>query len=206
MILGAKKIEQLLKTGKPEDDPLVIIPPPKLQVGSASVDLRLGCWFAVLKQARASMLDIGATVSGNLSETALTKTHYVRFGDKFILQPRSFVLGITLEWLRLPTDIAGYVTSRSSWGRRGLIIATATGVHPGFTGCLTLELSNTGEIPVALYPGMAICQFFLHTVIAGSGRATRSALAGRRKPFLGAIKLDTIAKKIARECPIRQRS
>jgi dCTP deaminase len=151
----------------------------------------------MLRQTRASLLDVGPTVSETLTAEALTKLHYVRFGDKFVLHPRSFVLGSTLEWIRMPKNVAGYVTSRSSWGRRGLIIATATGVHPGFTGCLTLELFNSGEIPIALYPGMGISQFFMHTVETNSERVDRSALAGRRRPFLGAIELDEFASKLA---------
>jgi dCTP deaminase len=143
------------------------------------------------------MLDVGPTVSETLTAEALTKLHYVRFGDKFVLHPRAFVLGSTLEWIRMPKNIAGYVTSRSSWGRRGLIIATATGVHPGFTGCLTLETFNSGEVPIALYPGMAISQFFLHSVETAGNNGSRSALAGRRRPFLGAIELDEIAIKLA---------
>jgi len=203
MILKADRIAHLLESGEPAVDPLVITPRPNLdkfkRSGAASIDLRLGCWFALLKHARAPMLDVGPTVAEKLTAEALTKLHYVRFGDKFVLHPRDFVLGSTLEWLRLPKNLAGYVTSRSSWGRRGLIIATATGVHPGFTGCLTLELFNSGEIPVALYPGMAISQFFIHTVETNSDKADRSVLAGRRRPFLGTIELDEIAKKLASE-------
>ena len=142
-------------------------------------------------------MDIGPDVAEDLNETALTRMHYVRFGDKFVLHPHSFVLGITMEWIRLPKDKAGYVTSRSSWGRRGLIIATATGVHPGFSGCLTLELANAGKIPIALYPGMAICQFFIHSVDTDGSNMDRSVLAGRRKPVLNAIRLDDTASKIA---------
>lgn len=202
MILKADRIAHLLKTGEPESDPLVITPKPKLDTfknsGSGSIDLRLGCWFAVLRQTRAALLDVGPTVSEKLTAEALTKLHYVRFGDKFVLHPRAFVLGSTLEWIRLPKNIAGYVTSRSSWGRRGLIIATATGVHPGFTGCLTLELFNSGQVPIALYPGMAISQFFMHNVETNSDKVDRSALAGRRRPFLGAIELDEIAAKLAK--------
>lgn len=201
MILKADKIAHLLETGEPESDPLVITPKPNLDVfkqsGAGSIDLRLGCWFAVLRQTRAALLDVGPTISEKLTAEALTKMHYVRFGDKFVLHPRAFVLGSTLEWIRMPKNIAGYVTSRSSWGRRGLIIATATGVHPGFTGCLTLELFNTGQVPIALYPGMAISQFFLHHVDTNSDKLDRSPLAGRRRPFLGAIELDEIAARLA---------
>jgi len=201
MILKTERIAQLLETKDQANDPLVITPSPDLatlrQKGAASVDLRLGCWFAALRQTRASLLDIreaGPTMPG---ENILTKMHYVRFGDKFVLHPHSFVLGVTLEWLRLPGNLAGYVTSKSSWGRRGLIIATATGVHPGFTGCLTLELSNVGEIPVALYPSMEICQFFIHKVDSISDYVDQSPLAGRRKPFMGGISFDKIAKSLS---------
>lgn len=201
MILKADKIAHLLESGEPEADPLVVTPCPDLkkvkESGAASIDLRLGCWFVMMRHARASLMDIGPTVSEKLTSESLSKLHYVRFGDKFVLHPRTFVLGVTLEWLRLPMNIAGYVTSRSSWGRRGLIIATATGVHPGFTGCLTLELFNSGEIPIALYPGMAISQFFMHSVDTTSTQVVRSSLSGRRRPALGTIELDDVARKLA---------
>ncbi len=74
----------------------------------------------------------------------LAKYHFVPFGDRFILQPGDFVLGITFEWLKLPSDLAGFVTGKSKWGRRGLIVETAAGIHPGFCGCLTLEIGNVG--------------------------------------------------------------
>src|SRR5204863_735414 len=134
--------------------------------------------------------------SSTPSEANLTKSHYVSFGSRFILHPRNFVLGVTLEWLRLPSDLAGYVVGRSSWGRRGLIIATAAGVHPGFTGCLTLELSNVGEIPIAVKPGVSICQLFLHTVKADGTSVQQSPFACSRRPMIGKIQLDETALKL----------
>ncbi len=106
----------------------------------------------------------------------------MRFGEDFILHPRSFVLGVTLEWLRMPSNFAGYVIGKSSWGRRGLIIATATGVHPGFTGCLTLELSNIGDLPIAIRPGMTIAQLFVHSAIGirGDKSIDKTAFACKR--------------------------
>ncbi|MCA9052009.1 MAG: dCTP deaminase, partial [Planctomycetaceae bacterium] len=118
----------------------------------------------------------------------------------FILHPRQFVLAVTLEWIRLPSNLAGYVVGRSSWGRHGLIIATATGVHPGFTGCLTLELTNVGEIPITIKPGTTICQVFLHTVdVRDPKRVDLSRFIGNRKPTIGAIQLDDVAVKLARK-------
>ncbi len=199
MILKAERIAELLEAAQntTTTDPLVITPQPNLKAlresGSASVDIRLGTWFMNLRPARMSLLDIDE----KKQNAQLTKTHYVRFGDKYILHPRSFVLGVTLEWIRLPGNVAAYVIGRSSWGRRGLIIATATGVHPGFKGCLTLELTNVGEIPIAIKPGMTICQLFLHLVDgSGSSEIDKSRFVGMRKPALGTIEEDAFAKKL----------
>ncbi len=202
MILKADQIAKLLDKGKDDLDPLVIVPEPDLKElgksGAASVDLRLGTWFLTFRQVRESLLDVTKGKKSRSIAEKLTKMHYVPFGKSFILHPRSFVLGITLEWVRLKKNLAGIVTGRSSWGRRGLIIATATGVHPGFTGCLTLELTNLGEIPIAIEPGMAICQLFLHQVHTQSGTADKSSFVGRRRPVLGEVKLDPFAKKLSR--------
>jgi dCTP deaminase len=126
----------------------------------------------------------------------MTVKHYVRFDGRFILHPRSFVLATTLEWIRMPRTLAGYVTGKSSWGRRGLVIETAPGVHPGFIGCLTLELANVGEIPIEIYPGTPICQLFFHRVEGDTSRADQSAFVGRRQPVLGHVRLDDFSKKL----------
>ncbi len=195
MILKADRIAARL--GSDKADRLDITPAPDLdalkKTGSGSVDLRLGTWFTTLRAARKPCLD----AADDDSEAALTKMHYVPFGDRYYLHPRNFVLGVTLEWIRLPADLAGYVVGKSSWGRRGLIIATATGVHPGFAGCLTLELSNVGEIPVALSPGLAICQLFLHGVDGDSDDVDRSLFVGQRRPSLGKITVDDFARRLA---------
>lgn len=167
--------------------------------GSASIDLRLGCWFVVLRRTRVAMLDVYDEPEQIPSEEKLAKEHYVPFGKAFVLHPRSFVLGVTLEWIKMPHDLGAYVVGRSSWGRRGLIIATATGVHPGFTGCLTLELTNLGEIPISIRPGTTICQLFFHGLEAASKKIEGSSFAGRRKPALGDITLDGVARCLARQ-------
>jgi dCTP deaminase len=128
----------------------------------------------------------------------MTSMNYVPFGRDYYLHPGNFVLGVTLEWIRLPNDLAAYVVGRSSWGRRGLIIATATGVHPGFTGCLRLEITNLGQTPIAIRPGMSICQLFIHTAESKSDNIDRSRFIGLRKPTLGQISLDEVATKLSR--------
>ena len=132
------------------------------------------------------------------NEARLAKQHYVRIGEGFYLHPKAFVLAATLEWIRLPSDRGAYVIGRSSWGRHGLIIATATGVHPGFTGCLTLELSNAGEIPIKVKPGSTICQIFIHEVkkTKKSRFLDRSTFVGRRKPAIVPIELDETAERL----------
>ena len=204
MILRADKIAQQLRTPDNPDDPLVIRPTPNLTAmdssGSASVDMRLGCWFQAFRNSRCSHMDVYGDPMLAPSESQLTKQHFVPFGEPFILHPRAFVLAVTLEWIRLPSNVAGYVVGRSSWGRYGLIIATATGVHPGFTGCLTLELTNVGEIPITIKPGTTICQIFLHSVeVRDPKRVDSSRFVGSRKPKLGPIQLDEIAVRLARK-------
>lgn len=200
MILKAEDVAERLEKGLAEDgDPLVISPHSDIKTiresGSASIDLRLGTWFVKLRQARIGFFKVGQ----DLSEAQMAETHYVPFGDKYLLHPRSFVLGITLEWLRLPKDLSAYVIGKSSWGRRGLVIATATGVHPGFPGCLTLELTNVGEIPIEIKPGIEICQIFFHEVCKPvSEHIDQSQFIGSRRPKLGKIEPDRIADKLAK--------
>lgn len=166
---------------------LSVIPAPDERVfrsgAGASIDLRLGRWFRTMRQSNLHILDL----SKSEEDSKFTKEHFVPFDQPFVLHPGKFVLGITLEWLRLPGDLAGYVTGKSSLGRRGLIIETAAGVQPGYAGCLTLELANVGEIPVKLVPGMKICQLFLHKTLSTNSGAS-SQFKGTRKPGLGVIR------------------
>jgi dCTP deaminase len=204
MILKADQILRELENPRDPADPLVVTPIPQPELlresGAGSIDLRLGCWFLAYRQSRVGLIDVYTRHADAPSEARLTKTYYVPFGQGFVLHPRAFVLGVTLEWIRLPCDRAGYVVGRSSWGRHGLIIATATGVHPGFTGCLTLELTNVGEVPITVKPGTTICQLFLHEVSAGApNQVDRSVFVGRRKPTLGSLELDETARKLSKE-------
>jgi dCTP deaminase len=89
------------------------------------------------------------------------------------------------------------VTGKSSLGRRGLVIETASGIQPGFSGCLALELSNVGEVPIALLPGMQICQIFVHEV-GPDPKPAKSQFIGRRKPVLGTVRPDDILVKLSK--------
>lgn len=202
MILKGVDIAKLLKEGEEPgaEDPLVITPHANVEEiansGSASIDLRLGTWFITLERSRMRAWEIKK--KSEPQQQIARAEHYVPLGNEYLLHPRSFVLGITLEWIRLPSNLTAYVIGKSSLGRRGLIIATATGVHPGFKGCLTLELSNVGEIPVAIKPGIKICQIFIHeTSKKDSKNIDRSQFVGSRKPRLGEVTLDEFAQKLS---------
>jgi dCTP deaminase len=84
---------------------------------------------------------------------------------------------------------------KSSLGRHGLIIETAPVVHPGFSGCLTLELANVGEIPIALYPGMEIAQLQLINT-EGKAKNDTSRFKGLRRPVLGSVEADPVLNRL----------
>lgn len=133
-----------------------------VQVGPASVDLRLGSEFRVLRRTDESGLDPGDQPQAAVER--MTTSVDVEIGDRLWLHPGQFVLGATFEFLHLPAHLGAYVVGRSSWGRVGLLVATAIFVQPGFSGCLTLELVNHGDSPIALYPGSRIAQLAVHTL------------------------------------------
>lgn len=127
------------------------------QIGGASVDLRLGFTFLLPRRANIPAIDPlqrGSSVGTKNYQERITLVR----GKKLYLLPGEFVLGATLEYVALPNDLAAHVTSRSSWGRAGLVIATAISVAPGFRGVITLELANLGVVPLVLRPVMRIAQ------------------------------------------------
>jgi len=217
-MLKASSIAYLLKNDLSDPDPLVITPCPNVEKlarsGATSVDLHLGSWFITLRRLRTSLLEVIDPTSPSATEARLAKKHYVPFGERFILHPGCFVLGITLEWVRLKNDLCGFVIGKSSWGRRGLIIATATGVHPGFTGCLALEMTNVGEIPIEIRPGWEICQLFLDRVQPYDDKEPHdehiapSSFSGKTRPVLGSlgrsIRLENIPQKLPAQATTAQ--
>jgi len=200
MPLSATELTARLWDGiKPTDNSssLCIVPPLDIEglrrKNAAAIDLRLGRWFRTMRQTKVTEIPI----ADSRNEESISKEHYVRFNDNFVLHPGEFVIGITLEWLKLPFDLSAYVTGKSSWGRRGLIIETAAGIHPGFTGCLTLELANVGAAPIKLNPGMQICQVFFHEV-KNDGRGSTTQFVGFRKPSLGHVKKDRVLSALSK--------
>jgi dCTP deaminase len=187
-VLAAPNIEERLAVTPLLDDG---------QIGPASIDLRLGTEFTILR--RTSQPGIDPASARDLRPGELAEGVSTRFGEQFWLHPGQFVLGVTMEYIRLPRTMGAYVLGRSSWGRVGLIVATAVMVQPGYRGCLTLELVNEGESPIALYPGVRIAQLAVHSLDDETQHP--DALSGGR--YFGATtpivaKLDKEADEIAR--------
>lgn len=202
-MLSAKDISDALSLDQDNDKKLTVVPAPDLDAlskrGATSIDLRLGRWFRSFKQSQYGSVSLVGRASDEPEDKAAgsrTKQHFVPFGEKFVLHPGRFVLGVTLEWLRLPGCLSGYVTGKSSLGRHGLVIETAAGLHPKFSGCLTLELANVGEIPLEIEPGMQICQIFLHETTATDAEDI-GKFSGQRKPLLSAPRADDVFRQLS---------
>lgn len=134
-------------------------------VGRSSIDVRLGSKFIVFDRASHPVFDALAPESPD----PRTMQHRVtrRWGEPFYLHPNQLVLASVLEYLVMPRDLSAQVVTRSSYGRLGLITATAVQVHPGYRGCLTLELVNLGEVPIAIVPGQRIAQLMFFATEGG---------------------------------------
>lgn len=150
---------------------LVITPLVPEQVQPASVDLRLGNRFILFRKANIPTIDSENIPA--LHPAAMGEPVQVPSNRTLVLHPHQFLLGATLEYIKLPPDILGYVTGKSTLGRLGLLVATAVSVSPGFSGVITLELLNAGEVPILLHPGQEIAQIILHRT------AGRADYAGR---------------------------
>jgi dCTP deaminase len=160
-----------------------------LQIQPASIDLRLDKSFVIFRSSRFACLDprdIPADATERIEVAA---------GDSFVLHPGDFVLGSTMERVRIPADLVARVEGRSSLGRLAIVVhATAGFIDPGFEGQITLELSNLGRTAVKLYPGMRISQIVLHQMTSPAerpyGTARGSKYQGQSGPVASRIAHD----------------
>ena len=144
-------------------------------VQPSSVDVRLDRYFRVFNNSQYTHID------PSLQQDELT-TLVEPFGeDPFVLHPGEFVLGSTLEIVTLPDDLAGRLEGKSSLGRLGLLTHSTAGfIDPGFTGAVTLELSNVANLPIKLFPGMKIGQLCLFRLSSPAEHPYGSAQYGSR--------------------------
>lgn len=153
MILSDRDIKKAIEQGRVK----VESAQPQLfqHIHASSMDFRLGNAFRLYEHSKFAVLDPMTPDSF----AANMRTIMIPDGEAFIVQPGEFVLGVTQEKISLPDDLVARVEGRSSLGRLGIIVHSTAGfVDPGFSGTITLEISNLNRLPVALYPGMRICQ------------------------------------------------
>ncbi|PIQ77036.1 dCTP deaminase [Candidatus Peregrinibacteria bacterium CG11_big_fil_rev_8_21_14_0_20_46_8] len=125
-------------------------------VNASSMDLRLGRFFKIYNHSKQAMLD---PLDPKTFKNATTLIEVKNPCEPFIVQPGEFVLGVTMEKIKIADDLVARVEGRSSLGRLGIIIHSTAGfVDAGFEGTITLEITNINRLPVALYPGMRVCQ------------------------------------------------
>ena len=148
MVLSDRTIERLLAEGRIEIDPY-----DSSLLQPSSVDVRVDRYFRVFRNSRYPFIDVKE------AQEDLTELVEVEGDQPFILHPGEFVLGSTLERIRLPHDLVARLEGKSSLGRLGLLIHSTAGfIDPGWDGHVTLELSNVANLPVTIYPEMKIGQ------------------------------------------------
>jgi dCTP deaminase len=176
------------------DDEKIIIDPLKdeKQIQPSSVDLRIGNEFKVFKVIRKPYIDpLDEEDVASYMESSI-----VEKGEAFIIHPNEFALATTSEYIKVPNDLVARVEGRSSMGRLGVTMHVTAGyIDPGFEGKITLEISNIGAMPVALYPGQRVCQVVFETMTSPSqkpyGHPERnSKYMGQKRPESSRIKQD----------------
>ena len=177
MVLSDRTIRAEIAAGR-----IVVDPFDEGLVQPSSIDVRVDRRFRVFNNARYPYIDVRQPMEG------LTELVEVDGDEPFILHPGEFVLGQTLERLTLPADLVARLEGKSSLGRLGLLIHSTAGfVDAGFSGNLTLELSNVANLPITIYHRMPIGQVSFMRMDApvehpyGSGEA-RSKYQGQSEP------------------------
>ena len=187
MIYSDTMIIEAIQSGLVAFDPPVDL---LVQVQPASIDLRLGDTFRVYNYSQHALID--PTEDVDLDE--ISELVHLE-GKPFILHPGAFVLGSTLEYVRIPPSLVGRLEGRSSIGRLGVVVHSTAGfIDPNFQGHITLEISNIGKIPVALRPGLRVCQLTLMEtgpVARPYGPLRGSKYQGQQGPTASRLRQDT---------------
>jgi dCTP deaminase len=148
MLLSDRDLRAEVEAGR-----IALDPYDEAMIQPSSIDVRIDRYFRVFHNSRYTHIDVAREMD------ELTELVEPKGDDPFLLHPGEFVLGSTLERVTLPDDIAARLEGKSSLGRLGLLTHSTAGfIDPGFTGHVTLELSNVANLPITLYPGMKIGQ------------------------------------------------
>ncbi len=148
MLLSDRDIRAQLDSGR-----VVLEPYEPGMIQPSSIDVRLDKFFRLFDNHKYTVID------PSLDQPELTRLVEVEPDKAFVLHPGEFVLGSTYESVTLPDDVAARLEGKSSLGRLGLLTHSTAGfIDPGFSGHVTLELSNVATLPITLWPGMKIGQ------------------------------------------------
>jgi len=170
MLLSDRDIKSEIDKGR-----VVLEPYDVNMIQPSSVDVRLDRLFRTFENHKYAHIDPAE------NQPELTREVAVEGQDPFILHPGEFVLGSTFEVITLPDDIAGRLEGKSSLGRLGLLTHSTAGfIDPGFSGHVTLELSNVATLPIKLWPGMKIGQLCLFRLESPAEHPYGSAVYGSR--------------------------
>jgi dCTP deaminase len=170
MVLSKGQILARLNRLITDSESLVISP--LLQAKSAfdtdSVDLRLGTHFLLPRVPPTPFFYPG-------SESAKLGHHrvHVPLGHYLVVPAHETVLGVTLEFIKLPHNVSGQILTKSSVARTFVVIETAPWIHHEYRGCLTLEIANVSNTPLLLYPGRLVAQLILFDVPGAKTTAKR---------------------------------
>jgi dCTP deaminase len=170
VLLSDRDIRAELASGR-----VVLEPFDDAMVQPSSVDVRMDKYFRVFENHRYPHIDPAE------EQSELTRLVEPEPGEPFILHPGEFVLASTYEVVTLPDDVAGRLEGKSSLGRLGLLTHSTAGfIDPGFSGHVTLELSNVATLPIKLWPGMKIGQLCLFRLSSPAEHPYGSAQYGSR--------------------------
>ena len=170
MLLSDRDIRAELDSGRVQLDPLDMN-----MIQPSSIDVRLDKFFRLFDNHKYPFIDPAE------EQPDLTRAVEVSGDEPFILHPGEFVLGSTFELVTLPDDIAARLEGKSSLGRLGLLTHSTAGfVDPGFSGHVTLELSNVATLPIKLWPGMKIGQLCFFRLTSASENPYGSEKYGSR--------------------------
>ncbi|MBO3089594.1 dCTP deaminase [Cellulomonas dongxiuzhuiae] len=170
MLLSDRDIRAELETGR-----VALEPYEPAMVQPSSVDVRLDRYFRLFDNHKYPFIDPAA------EQPDLTRLVEVDGSEPFVLHPGEFVLGSTYEQVTLSDDVAARLEGKSSLGRLGLLTHSTAGfIDPGFTGHVTLELSNVATLPILLWPGMKIGQLCFFRLTSPTQNPYGSAASGSR--------------------------
>jgi dCTP deaminase len=184
VILSDRSIKEAIANGRLGIDPF-----DTNLVQPSSIDVRLDNKFLVFRNTKRAFIDVKQPADD------LMELIEVGLDEPMFLHPHEFVLGSTIERVRMPDDLVARLEGRSSLGRLGVVIHSTAGfIDPCFDGHVTLEISNLANLPIALYPRMRIGQisFSLMTTAAELpyGAARGSKYSGQQLPTASRLYLD----------------